>query len=58
MKGFVAVLLLISLGAGNFAWQFMTGEPNWASAFERTYFQGVALLCYWLTIRFILNESN
>lgn len=55
MKGFVAILILCSLAAGNFAWQLTSGNPQWGDAIERTYFQGVALLCYWLTIRFIVK---
>lgn len=53
MKGLVAILILCSLAAGNFAWQYTTGNPNWASAIERTYFQGVALFCYWLTCKVV-----
>lgn len=55
MKGVIAVLLFISLTISNFVYQFTTGEPNWISAAERSYFQGAALLCYWLTLRFIVK---
>lgn len=55
MKGLVAFLLFLSLAAANFAYQFMSGEPNWRAATERSYFQGVALFCYWLSIRFIVK---
>ena len=38
------ITLILALGAGNFAFQAMAGHA-WYVAFERTFFQSVAIVC-------------
>ena len=40
-------LLWLGLALGNFVWQLVMSAPdvpNWSASFERSFFQGVALL--------------
>ncbi|WP_157072072.1 hypothetical protein [Cupriavidus sp. HPC(L)] len=39
--------IFIMVAAGNFAYAALN-DRNWWDAVERTYFQGVALLCVWI----------
>jgi hypothetical protein len=55
--GYNMVLLFLFLGltVGNFLYQinhkWITGEADWEAAFERSFFQGTALLCAWIVLR-------
>lgn len=40
----------VSLGASNFIYQAVMASPNWAAAFERTFFQATALLVAWVVL--------
>ncbi len=41
-----AILSILSLGIGNYFYQYVQDEPNWSSAGERTFFQIVAILVF------------
>lgn len=34
--------------AANFAYQWMQDDPIWIAAIERSYFQSIAVIIYWL----------
>ena len=42
------LVLFLALGLGNFIYQYFAPIPNFEIGFERTYFQGVALLGCWI----------
>lgn len=44
------------LALGNFAYQYFYPVPDFAVALERTYFEGVALLTYYLMDRFVWRD--
>jgi hypothetical protein len=41
-----AIVVILSLTAGNFAFQSFLEHPNWAKALERSYFQSIAVICF------------
>lgn len=49
MLGLRLFLLLLALGLGNFLFAFMSVSVDAGMALERTFFQGIALLCFYLT---------
>lgn len=51
-----ALLVAVGLGLSNFAYQYFMQEPNFAVAFERTWFQANALLTYYLFDKFIWKD--
>jgi hypothetical protein len=42
---------------GNFAAQYFKADPSYMVAVERSYFQGVALLGYWIVDKFVWREK-
>lgn len=50
MKISVAIVVLIGLAAGNSFYQSMQDTPNWGAAFERSFFQACAILCFALAL--------
>ncbi len=50
-----ALAVFLALAASNFAYQFF-GDNNMLEAFQRTWFQGTALLCYYLTDKFVWRD--
>ncbi len=45
--------IFLGLGSGNFLYQHLISTtPNMESAFERTYFQGIAIFCCWLLSKY------
>lgn len=49
-------LIFLALGLGNFSYQYTHGTYDYQTAFERTYFQGVALLIYFLITKLFKDE--
>ena len=49
--------VFISLALANFVVQYL-GDENYFQAFERSYFQGVALVTYWFIINFVDKEVD
>lgn len=49
MKNVSLLLLWFGLGIGNFAWAALTAW-DWKEAFERSFFQGIALLAVYLSL--------
>tara|TARA_R110000822_G_scaffold84867_3_gene199051 strand:- start:29542 stop:29703 length:162 start_codon:yes stop_codon:yes gene_type:complete len=46
MEKFIIIVMLL---VGNFAYQLMAEHPDWETAFERSYFQAIAIaLIIWL----------
>lgn len=41
-----AVIIALSLAAGNFVYQMLFGGPDWAVAIERSFFQILAIGTY------------
>ena len=41
-------LTLVGLALANITYSLARGNPDFSVAFERTSFQGIALLCAWL----------
>jgi len=52
-----ALMVFVFLAIGNIVYQFFYPEPNFAVAFERTYFQGSALLTYYLLDKFVWRST-
>lgn len=50
------LLVFVFMAIGNFAYQFFYPESNFLVAFERTWFQGSALLTYWLMDKFVWSD--
>jgi hypothetical protein len=40
------MVIAIGLIAGNFVYQAFMSDPNWGVAFERSFFQLIAIGCY------------
>ena len=53
MNGFVVFL---GLAAANYICQFVLSEPNYSLAFDRTFFQGAAILIYSLNFKVFGNK--
>ena len=52
-----ALIVFVMLAIGNFGYQFfISAEPNMLTAFERSWFQGNALLVYWLLDKFVWRD--
>lgn len=47
-----ALQVFISLAIANFVVQYF-GDENYFQAFERSYFQGAALVTYWFITNFV-----
>ena len=45
-----AIMVFAGLTIGNYLYQMVTGKSNWSAAFERSFFQGVAILVLVLVI--------
>ena len=41
-----AIIFILSLTAGNFAFQSFLEHPNWAQAADRSFFQSLAVICF------------
>ena len=50
------LVVLFALALSNFGYQLVAQDPNWLSAFERTWFQGTALLVYYLLDRYVWRD--
>lgn len=55
MKNLVSIAInsLIGLTAGNYFWQLIQDPPQWEIAFERSFFQAVAILTVVLFSRMV-----
>ena len=51
-----ALSVFIALTASNYVYQLGSTDPSWTDAFQRTWFQGTALLCYFLVDKFIWRD--
>jgi hypothetical protein len=40
------MLVIVGLAAGNFIYQMFMAEPNFLVAFERSFFQAIAVFAY------------
>jgi len=48
---FSAITVALGLTIANFAWQALGGDPQWAVAGERSFFQAMAVVACWLSAR-------
>lgn len=48
--------VLIAMVAANYLWQSLN-HHDWSTAFERSFFQAIALLCAWHAVGFIKQHS-
>lgn len=44
-------LLFIGLGLGNFLWAYVSSDTSYWTAFDRTFYQGFAILYVWFLTR-------
>lgn len=51
-------LVFIGLTLGGCVYQSFKPEPNWFIVFERSYFEGWALLTYWFMETFIWKNEG
>lgn len=49
--------IFLALGLGNFTYQITHGTYNYGQAFERTYFQGIALLICFLVSKLFKDDK-
>jgi hypothetical protein len=47
----------IGISAGNYLYQ-AANQELWMRAFERSYFQGAALFCVWLTLKLTAEKET
>jgi hypothetical protein len=53
-----ALLVFLGLTFGNFIAQCLKADGEFIVAFERSYFQGWALLTYWAMDKFVWSTKN
>lgn len=51
-------VVLSGLFFGNYLFQDMTETPNWNKAFERSFFQFVAIMVYWISLNNLPEKRN